>query len=453
MNMRNINKFLMACIVVSPLLSSCKKFVEVDPPGDQLASDAVFETDQTAIGAMVGIYTSMTGNFGGFANWYPTLVGGLSSDEFKSNTAELVEENALNQNAVTPANSYISTLWSEGYKFIYQANGIIDGASKSKGMSAAVISQLRGEAFCHFYLVNYFGDIPYITATDYHANSNEPRIPVADIYQKIEADLLEAQQLLNDGFDASAGERTRPNKGAATALLARLYLYMSEWVNAETQAAMLIDNSSLYSLPADLNEVFLKNSAETIWQLIPVFSGLNTIEGFSITCCAITNQSMRDELVNAFDSQDKRLTDWVGTVIDGSRIFYYPFKYKVGFGDLVEYYMVLRLAEQYLIRAEARVNQGNIEGAAADLNVIRIRAGLPETDATDKPSLLLAIEQERRIELFSEWGHRWFDLKRTGRANEVLSAIKPGWQDFDILYPIPTGQILNAPNFPQNPGY
>jgi hypothetical protein len=114
---------------------------------------------------------------------------------------------------------------------------------------------------------------------------------------------------------------------------------------------------------------------------------------------------------------------------------------------------VLRLAEQYLIRAEARTQQNNIAGAQADVNVIRHRAGLGDTPANDKESLLTAIDQERKHELFNEWGHRWLDLKRTGRADAVLSAIKPQWKPTAVLFPIPESEIINNPALKQNPGY
>ena len=107
-----------------------------------------------------------------------------------------------------------------------------------------------------------------------------------------------------------------------------------------------------------------------------------------------------------------------------------------------------------MIRAEARVQQGNISGAQEDLNAVRSRAGLAETTASDQASLLLAIEQERKVELFAELGHRWFDLRRTNRASVILSPLKAEWQDTDMLYPIPVAEFLNNPNLGnQNLGY
>ena len=118
-----------------------------------------------------------------------------------------------------------------------------------------------------------------------------------------------------------------------------------------------------------------------------------------------------------------------------------------------ENYMVLRLAEQYLIRAEARAEQGEIPGARADLDTIRSRAGLPPTIANSTNSLLSAIHQESRVEFFAEWGHRWFDLKRSGLAMAILGTEKPEWQGTDTLYPLPLSQLQSNTFLTQNPGY
>jgi hypothetical protein len=117
---------------------------------------------------------------------------------------------------------------------------------------------------------------------------------------------------------------------------------------------------------------------------------------------------------------------------------------------------VFRLAEQHLIRAEARAKLGNLNGtnsAESDINILRDRAGLGPTTAQTKDELLAAVGQERRVELFAEWGHRWFDLKRTGKADEVLDVVKPGWQRDDALYPIPYTERQLNPNLTQNKSY
>jgi hypothetical protein len=115
--------------------------------------------------------------------------------------------------------------------------------------------------------------------------------------------------------------------------------------------------------------------------------------------------------------------------------------------------MVFRLAEQYLIRAECYARQEKIDEAKSDLDMIRKRAGLPAETASIPDELLTAIAGERRIELFAEWGQRWFDLKRTHKATEILAPIKPGWQPTDTLFPIPSGEILKNTALTQNEGY
>ena len=115
--------------------------------------------------------------------------------------------------------------------------------------------------------------------------------------------------------------------------------------------------------------------------------------------------------------------------------------------------MVMRLAEQYLIRAEARAQQGNISGGLSDLNVIRNRANLIDISGVSQNELLKDIIQEKRIELFTEWGHRWLDLKRTNNTDAILSPIKPNWNSEDKLYPIPLRELDSNPNLNQNSGY
>jgi hypothetical protein len=184
------------------------------------------------------------------------------------------------------------------------------------------------------------------------------------------------------------------------------------------------------------------------------------------------------QILSSFESGDQRavLGNWVNRTIYNKTstikdTVYYPFKYKLNTGDptitsssgtanMKEYFMVLRLGELYLIRAEARAHLGNIGGAQSDLNAIRNRAGLPNTTASDQPSLLMAILDERRHELFSEWGHRWFDLKRTGNIDAVMSFITPQksngattWQSYKQLYPIPIEALNSSPNLTQNAGY
>ena len=116
--------------------------------------------------------------------------------------------------------------------------------------------------------------------------------------------------------------------------------------------------------------------------------------------------------------------------------------------------MVLRLSEQYLIRSEARARLEKYSEASIDINAIRHRAGLSDTTAGSIDEFILIVEKERQKELFTEWGHRWFDLKRLLRADAVLQPVKgENWQETDKLYPIPASELLSNPNLTQNDGY
>ncbi|MNT42144.1 SusD family protein [compost metagenome] len=115
---------------------------------------------------------------------------------------------------------------------------------------------------------------------------------------------------------------------------------------------------------------------------------------------------------------------------------------------------MFRLAEQYLIRAEARVYQGDLIGSKEDLNRIRTTAGLNPTNAVTAEDIKTDILNQRRFELFTEFGQRFFDLKRTGKLDEILSVSKPGWNTTDSLWPLPALELNSNPNLnPQNPGY
>jgi hypothetical protein len=136
--------------------------------------------------------------------------------------------------------------------------------------------------------------------------------------------------------------------------------------------------------------------------------------------------------------------------------FYFPYKYHNNNTNLnaPEYLSALRIAEQYLIRAEARAQSNNISGAVADLNVIRTRAGLATLSTNISLQLCMdKIIHERQIEMFAEWGSRYLDLKRTGRLNPLMMAIKAAWKPTNTVLPIPQNEITFDPYLKQNAGY
>jgi starch-binding outer membrane protein, SusD/RagB family len=449
--------FKCICLFLFALgFSSCKQFVEVPAPIDQLNANDVFTDDKTATSAIVGIYSDMESSAP--ISTYLTLLSGMSADELNYTSGDQDFLQFVN-NSYLPDNPYSANVWGL-YSTVYKANACVQGIKNSTGLLPATKDQLLGEAlfsraFCYFYLVNLFGDVPLVTSTDYRKNDTLSRTSSAAVYAQITLDLTEAQTLLSANYPSD--NRVRPNSWTATSLLSRVYLYTNNWANAEAQASAVI-SSGLYTFSAP-GSVFQISSNETIWQLMPVNPSFNTQEAVIFIpgdSTLIPTYPLTNELVNAFEPGDQRLSAWTGNTVIGNQVFYYPAKYKNSGGSpLTEYHVVFRLAEQYLIRAEARMQQGNIPGAIDDLNAIRLRAGLialPSSLTQDQTAA--AVQQERRIELFAELGHRWLDLKRTSMVGQVLQSLKPStWQSRAVLWPVPQGQIAVNPSLTQNTGY
>jgi len=335
--------------------------------------------------------------------------------------------------------------------------------------------QLLGEAkfmraFFYSYAVQIYGAVPLALNTDYRANNKLSRAPVQQVYTQIITDLKDAQSMLTDdyfkGVTPGTTERGRPNKATATALLARMYLYMKDWENAEAQATAVINNP-IYLPEQDLNQTFTANSRESIWYMQTVnINNYSPYDAQEFILSAAPGQSLNSVaisplLINSFEPGDDRLDKWVGKLTDDDgTTYYYPFKYQRKYSNIPEVIVMFRLSEQYLIRAEARAQQGRITGANSaqeDVDIIRVKALLQGTVADEKETMLDAIAQERKIELFTEWGHRWFDLIRTGKVDEVMSIVttlKGGvWNADHQLLPIPYDETKINPNIKQNPGY
>jgi hypothetical protein len=483
-------KLLVVLLLLSlPGLEACKKLVTVPEPINTLTSAEVFSSDAEASSAMVGIYTTLINPTSGYAlasfsSGGVSINAGLSADELiYANTSPTLIRANTNHLVVTDG----SGAW-DAYNEIYGCNAVLQGiaASTSSLLHDSVRKELTGEAkfvraLCYFYLTNFNGDVPLALTIDFNQTRNLARAPQAQVYQQIIQDLKDAQAALPGDYSVGLGERIRPNKWAATALLARAYLYTGDYADAATQASSVIANTGQYSLVSDPNAVFLANSNEAIWQLQQNTSvsgvGTATPEGVALLPNPLNTGFatfyLSPQLLGAFEPGDLRRTAWVDSTNDSyndpfstpTTTTYFPFKYKTGLynytigGTATEYYMVLRLAEQYLIRAEAEANGagGGPASAITDLNVVRQRAALPALSSSLPPAqVITAVAHERQVELFAEWGHRWLDLKRTGQAHAVLSVIplKQPWAgDYQLLDPISPSEIQADPNLTQNPGY
>lgn len=442
------------------LTVSCKKLIEIPAsPINQITSSKVFADSVGAVSAVVGIYNNIsTANGINFLSGNIPQYTGLSADELNINNTNIVYAQIKN-NALLVDNSIVATFWTNAYSQLYQVNACLEGVTASTTLSASLKMQLTGEikvvrALYYFNLVNLYGPVPLVISTDYKATAQLPRAPIDSIYAHMIGDLSDARKSLKANYPSSG--RARPNLYTASALLAKIYLYQKQWLNAENMAAEVI-NSGKYQLVQDLNNVFLDGSTEAIWQLpaLATFSQTSIASTFNPTSSTrIPNYYMTTFLMSAFESADQRPKKWIGTNMVSGVAYYYPYKYKnTGLTGTVEDYMMLRLGDQYLIHAEASAQQNKLTNAINDLNIIRSRAGLSASASVTQTQVLTAIAHERQTELFCEWGDRWFDLKRTGTIDAVLGAEKPGWNSYAALYPVPLAQLQLNPFLTQNPGY
>lgn len=454
-------------LLLSGAATSCKRLIEIpgNPP-TQITDVQQFADSASAMTAIAGVYNypSSYGSGGGFTfnDGYLSLCTGMSSDELLPTESD-PNAQAFYTYGLTTLNSNVGSLWASPYTGVYPVNAILTKVPLSPGLSASFKKQIVAEmkvmrAVYNFDLVNLFGDVPLITSTDYKANSNTGRTPADSVYDQILHDLTDAQQDLQMAYP-SAG-RYRPNKNVATAFLAKVHLYRKEW-QAAYDAANAVIGSNVYSLETDLNSVFLDGSKEAIWQIPATGNSFVTTDAQNFLPYypgATPSYILTSYLVNAFESGDRRLQQWAGATIPYgiTTTVYYPYKYKNMYPDVtVEDFMIFRLSELYLIRAEAAAHLGNGSDALADVNVVRARAGLGAStaDPSDQAAVLTAVLHERQVELFTEWGNRWFDLKRTGTATAVLGSEKTGWQPYAALYPVPYTEMQLNPLLKQNPGY
>jgi hypothetical protein len=439
----------------------CDNFVDIDLPKSQLNSSDVFQDKATADAAMTNIYAKirdtglLTGGMEGMSHQLGNYTDELT---FYGNASATTKNFYTNSLLVTNRN--VADWWNFTYNQIYDANALYEGVHNSTALATEDKNRLKGEALfvralLHFYLVNLYGNIPYIVTTDYTQNSRVYRLTENEVYIKIKTDLTTAIELLPEKYYSA--ERVRPNKFVAHALLSRVDLYMGLWDEAANEASAVLNNT-IYSLQTNLDVSFLKDSPATIWQFSSSASGNNTIEAttFIFNSGPPPNSALSQKLIESFEAGDKRKTQWTTAITDGNETWFYPSKYKQNenTGSSTEFSIVLRIEEQYLIRAEARARQGDLIGAKEDLNSIRNKAGIGETKAVSQQEIIDAVLRERNVELFTEFGHRFFDLKRTNNLDTVLISVKPGWNSYERQLPLPQAELLLNPNLlPQNTGY
>lgn len=472
MQNRIVLPFMIVLLFMLPFVG-CRKIINIQPI-TEVDGSMLYADDQTAVSAVVGLenrFMTSISMFNGHLSRYLSLYG----DDLKR-ISKLASDSLFYNHLLSADNEQVAEFWNSGYSYIYHCNAILSSLKHSGKITSATKKQLEGEtkfirSLVYFHMVNLFDSIPLVLVTDPHVTRQLSRAAPAAIYAQLVEDLKDAQTLLSDAYPDNPllfAPRTRVNKGAAAALLAKVYLYMHDYTHAVAQSTWVIDCGQ-YVLEADLNKVFLKNSTETIFALHPSINNYNTAEGRLFGVHPTTFKAafeITSALWNSFEAADQRAVKWITSVTMSGKKYKIPYKYKVyEAAAITEYNVLFRLAEMYLIRAEANAALGRPIEAIHDLNTIRTRAHATLLlSSLTGASLKDTIEAENRREYFTESGHRWLDLRRwksnnagaphKRRADDVMEEINPQhWASYKIHFPIPGDELLKSKFLTQNPGY
>ena len=428
---------------------SCTKMLDVQPTASISADQAI--KDKSGVDkAITGAYYSLhdVGNYGR----NQVIVEDLAADNLAW-TGTTRDYQQVAENLIAADNGIIDGIWTSNYDCINRVNNVlirigdIEMTANERNMYTGDGLFLR--ALSHYNLLCYFGGIPIKTKPTLDLSTiNQSRNSVVEVYVQIINDLLTAEQILPK--TRSIG---RASAYSAEALLARVYLsafqYSSDPAMADSaiiNAGDVISNGG-YTLAPAFNDLYNGNTTESIFEVIFDAQNYNRLAQyfFPVSLTGRYEVSPTTEFVQSFHATDT--TRFVATITFDEKNLPYGIKYK-DYTSGTDRVYVLRLAEMYMIRAEARAySSGNIDDIRNDINILRVRTGLPATTATTYDELKLAIEAERRHEFAFE-SQRWSDLVRTKRATTVL-----GIDEKYTLFPIPLSEMQTNKLMTQNPGY
>ncbi|GIV36832.1 MAG: membrane protein [Cyclobacteriaceae bacterium] len=390
--MKRLNIFLISIFLITFL--GCEDFLDKSP-FDIITDDIVITNLDDAEAALLGAYDALqSGDM--YGNQAIGTPGVLSDELIHSGSFPTVAE--FDNNFVLPNNVTLQNLWAAYYRGLYRANVILERVPPISG-NETLKNQILGEALFlralfHFDLVKLFGGIPYANTTDLSVLRTLDRTPVEDVYTNVIADLNEAITLL---AGVSHGNNNRANEWVAKALLARVHLYVGNLSQAGTLANDVIENGP-YSLEANYIDVFQGGSDEVLFEVFFSVQDQNGL-AFWFREDGRWEYAPSPELIAAFEPGDVR----AGMIQPRTGGGFQAAKY-TDRATGTDQTPILRLAEMYLIRAEANI-ASNPTQAIDDVNVIRNRAGLGDVTSVDINTIL----QERFVEFCFE-GHRWYDL-------------------------------------------
>ncbi|MBX3239109.1 MAG: RagB/SusD family nutrient uptake outer membrane protein [Chitinophagaceae bacterium] len=451
MRVQHIYKYLSAIALVTTLLgsASCKKYLELYP-NDAISSTQAIIDAGTARASIIGTYDRVQGYQAGN---YPTL-GTMPADNVIFN-GTLSQYLQLDQNAIPTDNVTTVAAYQGIYRVINSANSVIALVPEvtDPALGETEKNKIIGEAYflralAYFDLARGWGgvQVQLQPTTDLGVIKGIKRSTLSATYDQVLNDLKLAEPLLSD----DANTRSRATKSAVYALRARLHLYRKEWDQAEAFATLVINNSK-YELVKPFKTFFTApfQSRESVFELQYSNNDRNSYWNLWYPSSLGGQYTLKPSASITEKLNDPNIGGSRNALIAGSGNNVYGVLYNTA-GINTDPSYVIRIAELYLIRAEARAQQDNLEDALDDLNTVRERAEIPAFTSADKNAVLLAIEEENSVEFAFE-AHRWFDLVRTERAGEVLGVTDRNFW----LFPLPYQDVLSDPDLEgqNNPGY
>lgn len=458
-------------IIAAFLVVSCEDELNLTPI-TQKAANSFFSNEAELESAVNGVYAQLQTSalYGLDLMGVGEVSGEDAFEEIAANDGGRFGQ--LDDFSTNAGNDLVGDIWRESYRGIQRVNVVLNRIGdiqysnpQLKTRQIAEVKFIR--ALLYFNMVRLYGDVPLVIEETQNPSDffGQGRTAAAEVYAQIEKDLTEAIKDL-----PVAKSKGRPAQGAAQALLADVQMNRGNYAAAVTNLAAVV-NSNTYSLVSSTAKIFgvaNEGNSEVLFE-VQFASGVN---GNSEGSPAATQFRPSGTAANAkghnlpftgfvemYDANDTRKKDYVG--LNSANPFYFSTKYEVsatGVNDSGTDYYVIRYADVLLKYAEA-LNEMNMTAEAVQyINAVRNRAGLGNTTASTKAEISDAIEMERRFEFIGE-GHRWFDLKRTGKAIERMnqwfasSGKNVVIDQNDLILPVPQSQIDTDPSIQQNAGY
>jgi tetratricopeptide (TPR) repeat protein len=490
--MKKIFSIIISAVI---LLAGCSESFLDRQPEDTLAPGIFFKTPADIKAGLMGVYQPLQSIYNH---------GGLSAP------LEQMSDDGSNPFAVNYYHSFfkdnthsLSTYWNSFYKIIVNANNIVDIIDKftpKTEADAAVIKAYKGEAlflraFAYFNLVRLYGDVPMVVKRfeDPGAAFGIGRTPKSDIFTKvIIPDLQFAfENCYKKGDAAIASRPACVTKGAALTILGEVYLTMNDHANAAaTLKKLIVDKEAgdKHALLTDYSKIWLstnKFNAESIFEVnfnvaagVPSYFyrnmssvGVNKYKVTTSSCVFAGSKNLMDEFVAYQEWTRYKVSVDSGWHAMNNLITPIPLKLMPPLNGIAAYdkigsdynYMITRYADALLMYAEALMVLGQKDEAAGYVNQVRARVKMAPITAAQLD--IDRILHERRMELAFE-GHRYYDLVRTGKAIQYISAELMSNCDYEkrvfrtepipeyqLILPIPVGEIEKDQTLTQNPGY